>query len=278
MVNTINFIAGPNGYRSSEVSTKKGLDGPVPAVYTVKKGRFHLSMGLTKVSDRFELEVPKYTDDIPKEISELVVTNLDQVPNSNIMITGKAGMGRTLTSKTICNALLDQGIPVYMINSNVPVATLRRYAEATNGKRVVFLFDDLLATYGAWRGIDQFIAFLSDPQMHHVINIMTTSQDIKYSRLDVVEGRPSRTYYRLNFNSIVMAKSPELLNQLTKDLMKLKGGKWRKAILDEYIKEKMAVTNFDTFNLLAGVLLEAKDEASARSAIKFINVTMEKRR
>ena len=273
----VSFRRSGDGYIPVEVTDGGGHDRPEPGVYHLYSGnRRSRRLELKPYLPRFDVDIPIYTNNIPKEMAEYIITNLDHVPNSNVMITGRNGMGKTLTAQSICNGFIDEGYAVYLIDSMIPIPVIRRYADASNGRRVVFLFDDVDHIYGNYKGIDAFVAFLSDPLMRHAVSIITTSNNIQYSRLNVVDGRPSRSYYRLDLPNITLAKSPELITALRKDIERLPGKKWRAALLDEYLEKTLAVVNFDLFNRVAEIMKTSKTEQQARTHVRFLNVNVGK--
>lgn len=253
-------------------STKKGESKPTPAIYRIDSQRVsRQGLKFRKFVDKFNAEVPTYTNDIPKKISERIQSELGKVPNSNVFITGRTGMGKTLTLMTIADMFVDLGAIVIYVDSQIPTMTLRQYAEASNGHRIVFLFDDIDQHYGTYKGLDQFIAFLSDPTLQNVTSIITSRERIEYTRLNVVDGRPSRAYYRININNIVMARSMNLVDLLKKNIAKTPGKKWRESLITEHMVEKSPVTNLDVFNRMATIIETSESKEDAETRIEFLN-------
>lgn len=269
--------------RYGKVSNREANLGPKPAIYTINKAKnsrvaMRQPLRLKKYASKFPTSIGRFTNNIPVDLSKAIIDNLGKVPNSNLMISGPSGMGKTESVFAVSNALIDHGIPVVYVNEMVDLSIVRKLCESSNGKNIALVFDDIHRTYSGYKGLDDFIAFLSDPLMSHVIALLTCEEgSVKYTRLNVVDGRPSRAYYRVNLTAINLIKTPGVIEQIRKEANKLKGKKWRLELIDKYFGKILVITNYDVINRMAEVILTSETMEGAEARLPYINKSTEKR-
>lgn len=185
--------------------------------FTLKLGSF----GRIYLEEEKALPIPEkiYSND-KSFISHVVRSFNTGVNDMGILLTGKKGLGKTLTSKVICKEL---NLPIIHIKENFGDADIFSFLNQIDQDYILFIDEfEKIFPYNSHSNGDEhkavqnnFLAFLdgnnTSSSNSKKLFLITSNEGISHYFLN----RPSRLRYVRNYNSI----SEEVIKEIVNDLM-----------------------------------------------------------
>ena len=233
-----------------------------PAVYNVS---FSQDEGFFLTRDSNRIAVGKIYGSNVKEITDIVVAGFNARvalgSNTGVMFSGRKGCGKTLTTKSVCNTLLDAGIPVITVNSFFHPDGLASFIRSISDVCVV-LIDEFEKNFSRKDGQqDAFLSLLDGVTNGKKLYLITCND------LDLVSSflinRPGRIFYHFKFAGLTEDIVTEYCNEYL--------------LHKEYIKAfhqiYFIMGEMFTFDILAALVLQSNiSHASPIDVLSYMNI------
>ena len=175
------------------------------AVYSVKMSA-NVGYYLNRESDNFKISDKVYGD-IYDKVDMIIDTYMSRARdgfNTGVLFSGVKGSGKTLSSKIVCNKMLELGYPVIMVKERFDSDGLVSFLESIDDQCVI-LFDEFEKVFSENNNDDTssqraFLTFL-DGVVSTSHLILFTCNDVD-SINDYLLNRPGRIYYHLRYNNL----------------------------------------------------------------------------
>lgn len=178
------------------LSDNKPVTALPPRVYTpgIKDGMIILN------KDRSHFEVPNkiYGNKLSTIAKTIMRDHKVDAASLGVMMLGRKGMGKSLLSEILANAIIDKGLPVIMISTFFPPELISTLLNQVGPCAVIF--EEFSLNYD-WQTGPKLVPVLSDTDNKGVLFIIN-SNEANNGTLSFIIDRPQRCKYRINFGDM----------------------------------------------------------------------------
>lgn len=237
--------------------TRKGEKLP-PAVFSIKVSLEGIVLKFDR--DRFTMPETIYGDQKEK-VARIIANYKRGKYNSNCILYGNPGTGKSLLAADLCNQMIAMGHPVIKVEGDYTAETLKAVLEVA--PECVLYFEEFGKHYNDEDARARLTDFFSDPQYINSIFLVTGNSE---EELPVYStSRPGR--FRFKFCYHVTGQS------VLEDIAKLEGlTGWRGAMWWYYTSPSF---NMDSLLVIADVIKHAENELMAYKELMALNVGLE---
>ncbi len=180
----------------SVFNQKDVVDSITAKVYRID-GNPEDGLFIMPINDRFN--VPERKFGRHREQLALLTGDYDRVgPSIGAMMVGLKGSGKSMLAEDTCNWAIAKGLPVFLIESAIPVGWLEMVSAAVGP--AVFYFDEFGKSYRANEDMDQreaLLGFFSSSTRMGSMYLVTGNSDVEFSEFMI--NRPGRFRFRFRF-------------------------------------------------------------------------------
>lgn len=195
----ITFITSGNTVAPIELNPDTTASRLKPMVYicsyTQDRGLF-----LTIYKDRFDIPETLFGS-VNRRTQKIVDTFNNRHVSTGVLSTGDKGAGKTLLTQNVANHLIDQGLPVILINAPYRGDAFNLFIERCG--ECVLLFDEFSKVYAKTNDEDpqnDLLTFFDGNSSSKRLILVTenSTRDINEFML----ARPGRMYYHFKYNKL----------------------------------------------------------------------------
>lgn len=160
------------------------------------KGVVHLDMFANRFHDKPMLG-PQIQDNM-----EMFKQHYHANQRISVLLVGQKGSGKTMTAEALCNFLLEQGLPVIYVDTDIPAYLLHQLLRDVG--RCVVMIDEFDKRYQNTQdnptAKEQLLSLFSDASLDQVSFILAGNE--KWRMSEYLMDRPSRFHFRVEYSGI----------------------------------------------------------------------------
>lgn len=254
----INFHDTTDAIHVVNLDITKSLDHLPAAIYSfqVTHSPTGTSYRMEKRGLRFNLPETRYGDH-PAIVSQVVQTYDKVNPAFGVLAYGSKGAGKSLLCEDICNHLIQQGLPVLLIENMTDREDLR-FAIAAVGPCVLY-FDEFGKVYSTREGRESLLTLFSDPSITGVVYLATGNEQSEFS--NYILNRPGRFRFAVDMTKLATEAASEYLTAHHVEPYKFM---WLANISN--------ILTYDILRCMVPALRNSTTYAEFNNAVRFLNI------
>jgi len=197
----------------SAYSDKDRLEALRPAVYEIVLT--DTGVKLFTLQDKFLVSERKFGDH--NEFRKVLTEDYDRVgPSVGVILIGIKGSGKTMLAEDVCNHYLKLGLPVFRVNTILPLSVLELVSAAAGP--AVWYFDEFGKVYREDKdnsNRDDLLGFFGSASRLGSLYLVTANHDNELSNFMV--HRPGRFRYSFSFHTPNLEQLDEVFNHYMVD-------------------------------------------------------------
>lgn len=171
-------------------------------IYSVRKDMMGFYLEILK--PRFNMP-PKLYGKTELRTAKIMNTYNSRSVSTGVLMTGDKGSGKTILSESICNASLDQGIPVIMVTEPHVGEAFNTFINSLG--EIVLFFDEFGKTYSAsnddyYEDDNQSSLLTLFDGAHSKKRLILVTENKEHKIDEFMKNRPGRLYYHFRFNKL----------------------------------------------------------------------------